>query len=86
MLTSSIWLIDRNLSDATNLSQSGSGSDGNEGVLRISQSFSITGASPSDGLISYIGHLLGEYYISAESKSLYSITPAEWVAFTIRHV
>ena len=32
------------------------GSDGNEGVLRIPQSSSITGTSPSDCLVSYIGH------------------------------
>ena len=36
------------LSDATTLGQSGPGSDGNEGVLPIPQSCSITGASPSD--------------------------------------
>ena len=38
------------LSDATTPSQSGPGSDGNEGVLRIPQSFSITGTLPSDCL------------------------------------
>ena len=34
------------------------GSNGNEGVLRISQSPSITGTSPSDRWVSYTGHLL----------------------------
>ena len=33
---SSMWPIDKTLSGATTLGQSGPGSDGNEGVLRIS--------------------------------------------------
>ena len=45
---SSIWPIDRILSAATIPGQSGPGSDGNERVLRIPQSSSITGSSPSD--------------------------------------
>ena len=55
---SSIWLIDRTLSDATTLSQSRPGSDGNEEVLRNPQNSSITGTSPSDCLVSYPGHSL----------------------------
>ena len=47
------------LSSATTPGQSGPGSDGNEGVLCIPQSCSITGTSPSNCLISYPGHLLG---------------------------
>ena len=39
--------------------QSGPGSDGNEGVLQIPQSFSVTGTSPSDCLVSYLGHSFG---------------------------
>ena len=35
------------------------GSNGNEGVLRIPQSSSMTEASPSDCLVSYPKHLLG---------------------------
>ena len=35
------------------------GSDGNEGVLCIPQSSSITGTLPSDCLVSYLGHSLG---------------------------
>ena len=46
------------LSGATTLSQSGPGSDDNEGVIRIPQSSSITGISPSDCLVSYPGHSL----------------------------
>ena len=38
---SSIWPIDRTLSGATTPSQSGPGSDGNEGVLHIPQSLNI---------------------------------------------
>ena len=59
MSNSSIWPIDRALSGATTLGQSGPGSDGNEGVLCIPQSSSITEASPSDCLASYTGFQLG---------------------------
>ena len=52
---SSIWPIDRKLSDATTPGQSGPGSNG------ISQSSSITGTSPSDCLVSYLGHSLCEW-------------------------
>ena len=49
---SSIWLIDMSLSGATTLGQSGSGGNGNEEVLCIPQSSSITGTSLSDCLVS----------------------------------
>ena len=39
--------------------QSGPGSYGNKRVLHIPQSSSITEASPSDCLVSYLGHSLG---------------------------
>ena len=42
---SSIWPIDGNLSSGTTPDRSRPGSDGNEGVLRIPQSSSITGTS-----------------------------------------
>ena len=58
MLNSSIRPIDRTLSGATRLSQSQPKSDGNEGVLHIPQSSSITGALPSDCFKSYLGHSL----------------------------
>ena len=45
--------FDRALPGATTPSQSGPGSNGNEGVLRIPQSPSITGTSPSDCLVSF---------------------------------
>ena len=45
---SSIWQIDRTLSGGTTPGQSEPGSDGDEGVLCIHQSSSITGTTPSD--------------------------------------
>ena len=59
--------IDRTLSGVTTPSQSGTGNDGNEGVLRISQSSGITGTPPSGYLVSYLGHLLEGSYPSAEN-------------------
>ena len=75
---SSIWPIDGILSGATTRSQSEPGSDGNEGVLHISQSSSITGTSPSDFLMSYPGQSLGGGYPSVEMQSVYSTAPANW--------
>ena len=61
------------------MGQSRPGSDGNEEVLRIPQSSSIAGTSPSDCLVSYLGHLLGGgSYLSAEKQSVYSTAPANW--------
>ena len=54
------------LSGAITSGQSGPVSDGSEGVLHIPQSSSITEASPSDCLVSYPGHSLGESYPSVE--------------------
>ena len=51
----------RTLSGATTRDQSGPGGDGNKGVLRILQSSSITGLSPSDCLVSYSGHWLAGF-------------------------
>ena len=78
---SSIWLIDRALSGATIPGQSRHGSDGNEGLLRIPQSSSITETSPSDFLVSYRTHSLEVgSYSSAEMQSVYSTAPSptEW--------
>ena len=49
-------------------------------VLSIPQNSSITGASPTDCLVSYPGHLLvgGESYPSAEMKLVYSTAPVHW--------
>ena len=66
------------MSGATTPGQSGPGSNGNKGVLRIPQSSSITGTSPSDCLVSYPGHSLGGgSYPSAEIQSAYSTAPAD---------
>ena len=59
MSNRSLWAIDRNLSGATTPHRSGPGSDDNEGLLRIPQSSSITGASLWDCLVSYPEHSLG---------------------------
>ena len=56
MQFSSIWPIDGTLSGTTASGQSRPGSNGNEGVFRIPQSSSVTGASALDGLVSYLGH------------------------------
>ena len=62
MQFSSIQPIDRTLSGATIPSQSGPGSNGNEGVLRNPQSPSITGTSPSDCFVSYPGPSFGRVF------------------------
>ena len=59
---------------------SGPGSDGNKGVPRIPQSSCITGASPSDYLLSYPGHSFGKSYPSTEMHSVYSSAPADWTS------
>ena len=78
MSNNSIWPIDRILSGAPTPGQSGPGSDGNEGVLCIPQSTSITVASQSDCSVSYPRYPFGEYYPSAEMQSVYSAAPADW--------
>ena len=75
ILNSSIWLIDRTLSGVTTPSQCGPGSDGNEEVLHISQSFSITEALASDCLMSYPWHSLKGSYVTAEMQLVYSTAP-----------
>ena len=57
MSNSCIWHTGRALSGASTLGQSVPWSNDNEEELSISQN--ITEASPSDGLISHPGHLLG---------------------------
>ena len=54
-------------------SEYGPGSDANERLLRIPQSSSLTGTSPSDCLVSYTGHSL-----VGEQQSVYSTAPADW--------
>ena len=78
MSNRSIWPIDRTLSSAATSGQDRHESDSNEGVLSISQSSSITGASPSDSLVSYKVHSLGESYPLSEMQSVYSAAQADW--------
>ena len=67
----------RSLSGATTPGQSGPGNNGNKGMLRIPQSASINGTSPSDCFVSYPGHSLEQSYASAEKQSVYSTAPAD---------
>ena len=58
-ITVFVWPIDRTLSGAITSGQSETGSDGNEGMLSIPQNSRVTGTSPSDYLVSYLGNSLG---------------------------
>ena len=78
MSNSFILPIDKTLSGTTTVGQSRPVSDGNEEVLCISQSSSITGASPSDYLVSYPGHSLWGSYSFAEIESVYPTTSTNW--------
>ena len=73
------WPIYRTLTGATSPRQNEPMSDANKGVLRIPQSSSIIGTSPSDCLLSYPGQMLvGGPYPCAEKQSVYSTAPADW--------
>ena len=76
MSNSSTWTIYRILSDAITPSQSGPWSECDEVVLCIFQSSSISGASPSDCLMSYTRCCWGSYS-SAEMQSALSTIPAD---------
>ena len=89
---SSIWPIDIALSGATIPDQNGPGSDDNERVLRIPQSSSITGASPSDcfvpypiqgtrcegGVLPFYRGAVGVFYCPSQ-MGLASLCVCEWV-------
>ena len=60
--------MDRTLSGATTLGQSGRENNGNEGIVRIFRSYSIIAASSSDCLS---GH-------SVEKQSVYSTALTDW--------
>ena len=77
MPNSSIFLIDRTLSVATTPDESATGGDDNEGVFPIPKSSRITESLPSDCLVSYLGHSLGEFYSPAGMQSVYSAAPAD---------
>ena len=74
----SVQPIDRALSGATIPGQNEPGSNGNEGMLRIPQSSSITETKLSDCLVSYRGLSGVGSYPSAEAQSVYSTAPANW--------
>ena len=77
MQFSSLQPIDRTLSGATSPGQSGPGSDGNEGVLSILQSFNITETLSSDCFVSYPGQSLeAGSYTFAKKQLVYSIASA----------
>ena len=79
-------MIDRVQAGTTIPSHSGPGQDGNEGVLCILQSSSITGTSPSDCLMSYQNiRLGGGSYPSAEMQSVYSTALANWARQSLCH-
>ena len=79
MPNTSIQPIDRTLSGATTPGQSEPGSDGNQELLCITKSSSITGASPPNCLVSYPGHSLRESCPYAEKQLVYSTALADWV-------
>ena len=58
--------------------QSGPGSNGNKGVLRIPQSSSITRTSLSDCLVSYPGHSLGGVLPLCRGAVGVFTAPADW--------
>ena len=70
------FYTDKNLSSTTTPGQSEPGSDGNEGLLQIPQNSIITGASPSDCLVSYPGHsLVGRGFTPLQRYSLSILQP-----------
>ena len=66
------------------LGESGPVSNGNEEVLCIPQSPSISGTTPSDCLVSYLGHSLKGSDPSAEVQSMYSTAPADWAIHRVK--
>ena len=73
----SIRPINKTLSDSTIPGRNKPERNCNEGVLRIIQSSSITGSSPSHCSVPYQAHALGEAYPSVEMQSVYSVAPAD---------
>ena len=72
MQISSIQPIDRTLSGATTPDQCGPGNDGNEEEFHIPQSSCVNGTSPSDCLVSYLGHSLGIVPLYKEVVGVFS--------------
>ena len=83
MSNSSRWPIPRTLASTTILDQSGIGYDGNERIFHISQSSSITRASPSDCFVSYPEHLFrggGLTPLQRCSQCILSPRPTNWAS------
>ena len=86
MSNSSIWPRHGTLLGATTPGQNEPKSDCNKGVLRIPQSSSITGTSPSDCLVPDLGYSLEMgSYTSVEKQSVYSAAPADWATSAEYH-
>ena len=73
-----IWYINNTLSGAITLGQSWSGSNGNEGVLRIPQSSRISGTSPSDCLVSYQETCCGVVLPLQKKQLMYFTVSINW--------
>ena len=71
----------RNLPSAITFCLCGPGTDGNECVLLIHQSSSITGASLSGCFVTNPEHLFKESYSSAEMLSVHSAAPTDLATF-----
>ena len=48
------------------------------GAMAMKGQLNITEALPSDCLVSYSGHLLGESYLFAEVQLMYPAAPVNW--------
>ena len=84
MQFSSIWPIDWDLLSVTTPGQSWLGSNGNEGVLYIPQSSSITGTSLSNCLVSYPGHTLGVLHLCRDAICVfYNLSAGAYNTLTV---
>ena len=81
---SSIWPIDSTLSGVTTPGQNEPGSDGIEGVFCILQSSNICGASLSDCLVSWSGHLLERGLTSLQRCNRCVLKPQPTGLMTVR--
>ena len=75
---SSIWTIDKTLSGATTLGQSGPESEGNKGYSTFPKALALL--EPQHKIISVISRTLIGWgsYSSAEMQSVYFTAPADW--------
>ena len=72
-------LVDKTLSGASTSGQSELGAMALKEYSTFSKSPRLDGASPSNGLFSYLGRSLGgSFYSTAEKQSVYSSAPTDW--------